>query len=152
VRSPDAGHFESHHVLEKIRPCLDGELSAAVSEAVRSHCRDCPECARAWEELSVLADLLPSESLERESPSLWPAVRARLRARPPWLLGARFAVSASIAAVAGVVLGVLLGGGPGTERAAEAGGVAAHLETVWSENWEPTLADVYLAALTEESE
>ena len=152
MRSHDAGHFESDHVPEKIRPCLDGELPAAAAEAVRSHCRDCPECARAWEELSVLADLLPRESLERESPSLWPAVRARLSARPSWFLGARFAVSASIAAVAGLVLGVLLGGVNGTERAAEAGGAAARLETVWSENWEPTLADVYLAALTEESE
>lgn len=152
MRSPDAGNFGSDHVLEKIRPCLDGELSAAAAEAIRSHCRDCPECARAWEELSVLADLLPSESLERGAPSLWPAVRARLRARPSWFMGPRFAVSASLAAVAGLVLGVLLGGMSGRERAAEAGIAAARLETVWSENWEPTLADVYLAALTEESE
>ena len=147
MKSPDPGH-----VLERIRSCLDGELSDAEAEAVRSHCRTCPECARAWEELSALAELLPVDLTDRESRSLWPAVRARLVARPSWFTGARFAVSASAAAAAGLLLGVLLGGAPGSERTEEGGSGFAGLESVWAESWEPTLADVYLAALTDESE
>ncbi len=143
---------ESAHVLEKIRACLDGELPLAEADAVRSHCRTCPECARAWEELAAMADLLPVETAERSERSLWPAVRARLRERPSWFTGTRFAVSASAAAAAGLLLGVLLGGVPGTERSDETGSTLPRLGSVWSENWEPTLADAYLAALSDESE
>jgi anti-sigma factor RsiW len=143
---------DSGHVLEKIRPCLDGELSLAEADAVRSHCRTCPECAHAWEEVAALADLLPAAAGEQRERSLWPAVRARLRGRPSWFTGPRFAASASVAAAAGVLLGVLLGGMAGTERSAETGSTLPRLGSVWSDNWEPTLADVYLAALSDESE
>lgn len=147
MKSPEPGH-----VLEKIRACLDGELSVAEAEAVRAHCRECPQCAQAWEELAAFADLLPGDVTEVPSSSLWPAVHARLHPRSSWFSGARFAVSASAAAAVGLLLGVLLGGVPGLERTEAAESSFTSLESVWTEDWEPTLADVYLAALTEESE
>ena len=139
-------------VEKLIRACLDGELAAAETEDVRNHCDECPDCARVWDELAAYAALLPPDSRDRPTRPLWPAVRSRLAGRSPWLSGRRFALSASAAALAGLLLGAQLGGGISGERGESATTSFPSLESVWTEESAPTLADVYLADLTNGSE
>ncbi len=96
-------------IRTSISAYLDGELSEKEARGVRAHLRDCPECARAREELVALNDLLdegPGVSVgasftdsvlaEIQSKST-ESVVTRLR-RSIWKPVSRWAVAAALAA------------------------------------------------------
>jgi anti-sigma factor RsiW len=120
------------HVLDRIPACLDGELAPAEDEAVRTHCRLCRSCGSVFTQservqVALIDDARAAQAESAAEPSLWPAVRARLHTRRP-RFGFVMIATSSAAAVAGLVIGVLLG--PGTGLFHRSGG-----ETQTSAQW-----------------
>ena len=140
---------EMNHIEEKIRAYLDGELPPAEADGIREHCRSCPRCGRALEESKALHRVLEADAALDPPQSLWPLVRARLERQDGSGLRLWFALSASGAALAGLLLGVILGS---LEESRD-----SWQQETWTEvgsllagGAETTLDEAYLAQETEE--
>ncbi len=157
------------HVEKKIQACIDGELAPAEAEAVRTHCRSCASCGRAWSQIEAVHRALADASSVKEHESLWPLVAGRMRregrlrtdappARTPGrarprpdgyrpLLQPAFALGAGIAVAAGLAVGLTLGPartGSGADSAASTDYLADGSLLV--EGVATTLDEVYLGA------
>lgn len=113
TKRSDRSRAGEPHVLDRIPAFLDGELSDADRERVRSHLRDCAACAAALAESERLQGFLREDSAALDEawarlPSLWPGVRARALAPARPRFGFLMTLSASTAAVAGLLIGALL--------------------------------------------
>ncbi|MBM3320881.1 MAG: hypothetical protein FJY73_09425 [Candidatus Eisenbacteria bacterium] len=133
------------HVTEKIRACLDGELAPDESAWVRAHCARCETCHRAWTELENLYRILESDAGAEPLRPVWPGLREHIAEPRRGALRFPFAVGASAAAAAGLLLGFLLGSAEGW--------LVSRAENSWSEvgtlltDSETSLDDLYLAGL-----
>ncbi len=78
-------------VRDSIGASLDGELTGARADAVRSHVMVCPACAEEQRHLikldSAVRALLESESAALEERPVWHDLRQRLEAKSPWYAG-----------------------------------------------------------------
>ncbi|MFH1680143.1 MAG: hypothetical protein ABIH26_05790 [Candidatus Eisenbacteria bacterium] len=134
------------HVLGRIRACLDGELAPEEAERVRTHCARCDACGREWSEIEGLYRTLAADAASEPPRPVWPAVRERLAERRFRLPRIPFAVGASAAVAAGLLLGLLLGS---AARAPE-----STTESGWSEvgtlltDAGTSLGDLYLTELS----
>ncbi len=94
---------------DKLRSYLDGELSAAESNATAAHLKFCAACASSLEILrsdstrleSLLASLAPDQSLPTEAPALLPSPQ-RSVARIGWT------AALSLGALAAVIIAAVL--------------------------------------------
>ncbi|RPJ42746.1 MAG: hypothetical protein EHM19_09960 [Candidatus Latescibacterota bacterium] len=138
------------HVLGRLQAFADGELSPGEAERVRAHSAACPACARALAEIESVNAALNAYEETRLPPSIWPGLAERLERRRPFFWSVPFAVGASAAAAAGLLIGLWLGSaaGLGGGQAALAGET---LRGDWSEVGSllsgagTTLDDLYLA-------
>jgi anti-sigma factor RsiW len=153
------------HVLDRIHACLDGELAPVEDEAVRAHCRLCAGCGSVFAQnervqAALIDDARAAHDAAVVEPSVWPAVRARLRERRRPRFGFVMIATSSAAAAAGLVIGVLLG--PGTELFNRSTG-QTQASTQWTqEGWTEigslladgttTLDNVYLSETDEGGE
>ncbi len=70
------------HVMEKLSPYLDGELTASEAAAVQAHLRDCSDCARRLSELAAVDDL--ARAIAEEAPGgYFESFPLRLRQKLP---------------------------------------------------------------------
>jgi anti-sigma factor RsiW len=97
------------HVEDRFEALLSGELSAEEAGRVQAHCDACPECGRALAEAQRAWEALGEAEAPVQPPSLWPRLEARLAPRRSPRVRLTFALGASAAALAGLVLGVYLG-------------------------------------------
>lgn len=97
------------HVADRIVPCLDGELSPREETEVREHVKSCAACAAVWKESEEAAALLEADAPGESAPPIWPAVRAKLREKRSGRITVAFRVGASLAAAAGILLGLYIG-------------------------------------------
>jgi anti-sigma factor RsiW len=147
------------HVLDRIHACLDGELAPADDEAVRTHCRLCADCGHAFTQSECVRAALidDARAADAAGPSVWPAVRARLRERRRPRFGFVMIATSSVAAVAGLVIGMVLG--PGTELFGRSAGETQPAAQWTQANWveigslladgTTTLDNVYLSETDE---
>ncbi|MCK4304093.1 MAG: hypothetical protein KAY24_07630 [Candidatus Eisenbacteria sp.] len=103
-------------------------------------------------EMEAVWEALGASAASEPPRPLWPLIHARLGQRPTRRLRALFALSASAAAVTGVLLGILLGSAGQSaqdqwqqETWAEVGSMLADGTTL-------TLGDVYLASQADEGD
>jgi Putative zinc-finger len=79
---------DCENIRESIGSWLDGELSAAESESVRSHlasCTDCGEAQRRLERMHLaLKAALTSQSPQIEFTSFWRGVERRINEKRTW--------------------------------------------------------------------
>jgi anti-sigma factor RsiW len=133
------------HVTDKIRACLDGELAPDEAARVRAHCARCRACHRAWTEIENLYRILESDTGAEPLRPVWPGVRERIGEPRRGLARFPFAVGASAAAAAGLLLGLLLGSVGET--------LGSRAESSWSEvgtlltDSGTSLDDLYLSGL-----
>lgn len=75
-------------IQESLGAYLDAELSAAGSDAVRSHLAACPECAAAHRQLEkiqlTLGTMLAAEAARVEFAPFWRGVERRIAAQRSW--------------------------------------------------------------------
>jgi len=97
------------HIDDRLEAFVAGEVTAEEAGRIRAHCTDCPRCRRALAETRAVWDALGNDASPELPRPLWPLLRARLE--KPISPRARLAltVSASAAAVAGLILGIYLG-------------------------------------------
>jgi anti-sigma factor RsiW len=135
------------HVLSNIQACADGELAREEEAQVRAHCGSCASCGAALAELEAFYSVLESDEDRRLLHPVWPRVLERIERRRSPFARVPFAVSASAAAAAGLLIGLLLGASGGIGAAEPGNG----LQGDWSEIGSTltgagtTLDDLYLA-------
>ncbi len=152
------------HVLDRIHACLDGELAPAEDEAVRTHCRLCADCGRAYTQSErvqavLVDDARAAHDAAAAEASVWPSVHARLHERRP-RLGFLMIATSSAAAVAGLVIGALLGPGTGlfSHSAGQTQAATQWTQASWAEvgtllaDGTTTLDNVYLSETDEGGE
>ena len=143
------------HVEDRIQACLDGELPPREEAEVRDHVKRCETCRAAWDEMEAIAALLSADSAEGPGRSLWPGVRDKLRAERSPRASVAFRIGASLAAAAGILLGLYMGSievnGDSLSAATDA--------TVWSEYGSllgtesgASLDDLFLSVIDEEGD
>jgi Predicted transmembrane transcriptional regulator (anti-sigma factor) len=75
-------------VQDSIGRWLDGELTAADSDAVRRHVEGCRDCAATVQRLekiqTTLADILKAEASQLEFAPFWRNVQRRIEEKRPW--------------------------------------------------------------------
>jgi anti-sigma factor RsiW len=140
------------HVEDKLEAMLDGELTRAEASAVRAHCTGCKKCGAALGELEMIDGALEMEREPSPLRPMWPAVREALVHPSVPRFGFSFGLVTSAAAVAGVVLGVLLGSLDELPEhpleAAETYSVGSYL----GDDSVPTLDEIYVASFGEDGE
>jgi len=107
MRDVTTAHREA---LARLQAYLDGELSDRDRAAVSDHLEACAECRTALEELRELQALLMADPQPELRTSAWPRIADRLESSKPWwdpVVG--FATAG--AAIAGLVIGLMLGTG-----------------------------------------
>jgi len=124
------------HAIDRLQAWLDGEVPPAEAERLLAHCAGCAACGRALAEAERLLGALDRDAaaLNEEragQPSLWPAVRARTTASAHRRLGPWMALTASTAAAAGLLIGVLLG--PREGAWGSVGQASAEFSDDWSD-------------------
>ena len=140
------------HIEQRLEAFVSGEATAEEAARIRAHCDECPDCRRALTEAQAVWGVLGEAAPPALPASLWPVVEARIerqrspRARLTWALGA------SAAAAAGLILGIVLGsqflGAPGAweqETWTQVGSLIA-------DGGESTLDEVYVSGFSEEGD
>ena len=103
-----------NHVQDMIQAYIDGELPAGEAARVEDHCRSCDVCGRALREAEALWRLVDDAAPARPERSFWPEI-VRRGSRPEPAQGRlsgnwTFAGAALAATIAGVALGMWVGG------------------------------------------
>jgi len=115
------------HVQKLIAAYLGGSLDEPTTIEVRQHCDGCPECARALAESRSVWEALARDEIAPASRATWPALSAALARReraPVRVLTPGFALGATAVALAGLLVGGLIGGLSDWPWARGGGGVA----------------------------
>ncbi len=122
------------HVHQRLQAYLDGELAPSAARAVEDHVRQCADCRAELEATRAAWLAVDAATRPGLSRSVWPELAARLeerRAAGPWTWTQRGLAAA--AAVAGLVVGLNLGGPAATGVVASEPSVVAaeadYLET-----------------------
>jgi anti-sigma factor RsiW len=102
------GH-EVEHVEERLQAWLDGELDESESAAVKRHVESCGRCAGALSELRALREAIADDAESQPLRPMWPAVRAAAYPVSRTRFGLSFGLATSLAAAAGLVIGISLG-------------------------------------------
>ncbi len=133
---------EELHVDESLQAWLDGELDEAEAHTVRRHVEECDRCSRAVEELRAVRSVLGSDADLAPLRPMWPAVKARMVAETRPRFGLSFGFATSAAAVAGLIIGLALGGnGDVSQRTAATGDE----ESVLGDDALATLDEIYVS-------
>lgn len=101
------------HVQKLIAAYLGGTLDETTRTELRRHCDGCPECARALAESRSVWEALARDEIAPAPEPAWPALAATLARRersPARVLTPGFAIGATAVALAGLLLGGLIGG------------------------------------------
>lgn len=140
------------HVEHRIQACIDGELDPAEARAVRAHCAVCDRCGRVWAEIETVVRALDEGRPIAPAGSLWPLVAARLRGSDARLrLRPALALSAGLAVVAGLVIGLKVGHSPGQNASGNGAGIALlAVGSLLDDDAATTLDEVYLTASVED--
>jgi len=123
------------HIEHRLQAYLDGELSEANVAAVEAHVAECASCRAALDELRELQALLVSDAAPELGESLWPRIAEQIAPKKPWWSTA-FGLGTAGAAVAGIVIGVMLGLGSPTSSTP-----ASVDENLWSAIGASVVAD-----------
>lgn len=116
------------HVQKLIVAYLGGILDEPTSLELRRHCDGCPECARALAESRSVWEALAGDEIAPAPAPAWPALAAALARReraPARALTPGFAIGATAVALAGLLVGGLIGGLSDWPWGAGGGGVPA---------------------------
>ncbi len=134
------------HVHQRLQAYLDGELTPAEARALEDHVRRCADCRAGLEATRAAWAAVDAAVRPELSRSVWPELATRLerrRAAGRWTWPQRGLAAA--AAVAGLVLGLSLGGPPAAgTRDGEPSVVAA--DTDYLETSLPSLDQSWLLA------
>ena len=115
------------HVQKLIAAYLGGSLDEPTRIEVRQHCDGCPKCARALAESRSVWEALARDEIAPAPRPAWPALSAALARReraPVRVLTPGFALGATAVALAGLLVGGLIGGLSDWPWARGGGGVA----------------------------
>lgn len=115
------------HVQKLIAAYLGGSLDEPTRIEVRQHCDGCPKCARALAESRSVWEALAWDEIAPAPRPAWPALSAALARReraPVRVLTPGFALGATAVALAGLLVGGLIGGLSDWPWARGGGGVA----------------------------
>lgn len=102
-------------VIDRLSAFIDGELPDAKRQAVERHLDECPACAAVHRRLAEAWALVAEAPRVAPRVDLWPRIEARLAdARPvpgwrAWLSWNPFPALATLALVAGLILGLRIG-------------------------------------------
>lgn len=102
-------HPDSCRLRARIQRYVDGELSAAEFEAMRTHCETCADCAEQLDALTVVGDRMREVPSAAPLADMWPAVRGSLAGRGSWRHEWRLALGTSALTAAGFLIGFYLG-------------------------------------------
>jgi anti-sigma factor RsiW len=100
---------EELHIDEKLQAWLDGELPRSEAEELERHVERCARCCETLEEAKAVLEALRSDGDAEPLHSMWPAVRARIAPGGARRFGFAFGVATSLAAAAGLIIGMALG-------------------------------------------
>ena len=142
---------ETEHVEEILQAWLDGELGEVEAEAVRGHLAECESCSKALQEAKTVLSALSAEAETSPLRPMWPAVKAGISPAPKTKLGLSFGLATSLAAAAGLVIGLSLGSPgeaplEGFEADSEYAGAILGTEDILS------LDQMYVSAFEEDGE
>jgi len=138
---------EVTHALDRIEPCLDGELSPEEEAKVRDHCRRCESCGRAMDDAIEVRQLLAEEPPPEPLRPVWHGVSRRIGnkgARSPRRSFA-FHATAAAATAAGILFGLLLGPQQSSTETAWQTETWSEMGTLLAGDAGTTLADLFFA-------
>ena len=121
-------------VIDTLSAFIDGELPDAKRQAVERHLGECSGCAAAHRRLAEAWALVAEAPRVGPRVDLWPAVEARLAGERPapawhaWLGWNPFPALATLALVAGLILGLQIGRVVIRESGSGSGGAAADVQ------------------------
>src|SRR5450432_2714821 len=105
MASRDSGKVEGCAVYsaETLSAFVDGDLPAALAQAVHTHGPGCPHCAAVLAELSAMVSAARGLDRPEPPPTLWPAVAGALeRQDRPWWMSLRLFGTGALAGAAAV--------------------------------------------------
>jgi anti-sigma factor RsiW len=140
---------EELHIDDRLQAWLDAELSGAEAEELERHVERCARCSEALEEAKAVLEALRSDRDAEPIHSMWPAVRARVAPSGARRFGFAFGVATSLAAAAGLIIGMVLGSSgdlPQSQATVDSGYSEASL---MSDNSMAGLDDIYVSAFEE---
>jgi anti-sigma factor RsiW len=140
------------HVEDKIRKLLDGELPPDEAAAVRAHSALCERCGEALADLKAVYGALKADREPELLRPMWPVVKRGLTPRSLPTFNFSFGLATSVAAAAGVVLGVLLGTFHELPRYTPSSGGTRNVESYLGDDSVPTLDEVYISSFEGEGE
>ncbi len=97
------------HVDHKIEACLDRELSPQEKAEVHAHINQCDRCAALWKESEKVRAAFAADKSDGPLRPVWPAVQDRLIESRLSGRGIAFRLGASVAAAAGLLIGLYMG-------------------------------------------
>ena len=105
MASRDSGKVEGCAVYsaETLSAFVDGDLPAALAQAVRTHGAGCPHCEAVLAELAAMVSAARGLERPEPPPTLWPAVAGALeRQDRPWWMRVRLFGTGALAGAAAV--------------------------------------------------
>lgn len=144
------GH-EKRHAEDRLQAWLDGELAEVEADAVRSHIDECGRCAKALEEVRAVISALLADADVRPLRPMWPAVKAAMSPETRPRFGLSFGFATSLAAAAGLVIGLALGLPDEPQQQAEETD-SLYNESILGDDYALTLDQIYVSAFEENGE
>ena len=142
---------EEGHVEGRLQAWLDGELDESDSAAVNRHVESCERCAGALRELEALRGAITADAESEPLRPMWPAVKAAAYPVSRTRFGFSFGLATSLAAAAGLVIGISLGSF-GNEPAAIVETESEYAGSMLGSDEILSLDEMYVTAFEEDGE
>jgi anti-sigma factor RsiW len=121
----------------------DGELDAVTSAMIREHCAACPTCRADLATRAFIRERVAKSAPRATHASVWPHIAARPRREQSRSHRLAFDLGITAAAVAGVVLGVLIGAPASNDSAVDESSSRHTVADLWPGGGYPSLLNVF---------
>lgn len=143
---------EGLHIDGKLQAWLDGELPRAEGEELERHVEGCARCAEAVEEAKAVLEALRSDADAEPIHSMWPAVRAAIAPAEARRFGFAFGLATSLAAAAGLIIGIALGSSGDLSQSPAAVDSGYSEASLMGDDSLTSLDEIYVSAFEENGE